>query len=730
MIKIIYRLIITTIVILIISTIYLSVIGISTNIFNSNIDKQIKKIDDNLNIDLKKIFIILNPFKFKFELKTVGANLTYNQEKIEFENIRSEVSIKSIISKEFSLKKIYLSTKTIEIKNLIKLLRLFQNDTKLFIAEKTIKNGFIIADIVLEFDENGALSENYQIKGIVKNGKINFFKRYKIDQVNFIFEAKKDEINLDELNFKIDNKVFKIPEIDLIKDKEKYLVSGRLINDKIDLDKKKISNLLKFYDFDLNVNKISFKSENKFNFYINNKLKVSDLQITSKLNLLNLEIENNLNLEDFLPNIKEKIIFKNNLINIIYKKGTYDILGSGKLFLQNNADKINYKIFKDKKKLNFNTQIEIKENEFVLNILNFQKKDKSNLKIEIDGIQNKNKDILFKKINFIENKNTISIFDLFLSNKNKINYVKNISLNYEDKDNLKNSISISKKNKDYFIVGKSLNIDHYIKELLTTKSKKNNLYLNKNLKFLINIDEVYLDKYNEIKNLSGYIIHKDFKVFETELTAKFNNNKEIKFTIKSKEDEKITTLFSDNAKPLVNRYKFIKGFDEGSLDFYSVKRNNISKSTLKIYDFKLKELPALTKLLTLASLQGIADLLSGEGIRFNEFEMKFSNEEKLMTIEEIYAIGPAISILMSGYIEEKNLISLRGTLVPATTLNKTIGSIPFLGELLVGKKVGEGVFGVSFKIKGPPNQLETTVNPIKTLTPRFITRTLEKIKKN
>ena len=49
-------------------------------------------------------------------------------------------------------------------------------------------------------------------------------------------------------------------------------------------------------------------------------------------------------------------------------------------------------------------------------------------------------------------------------------------------------------------------------------------------------------------------------------------------------------------------------------------------------------MPALTKILTLASLQGIADLLSGEGIRFNEFEMKFRNEKKLMTIDELYAI--------------------------------------------------------------------------------------------
>ena len=161
-----------------------------------------------------------------------------------------------------------------------------------------------------------------------------------------------------------------------------------------------------------------------------------------------------------------------------------------------------------------------------------------------------------------------------------------------------------------------------------------------------------------------------------------------------------------------------------------MENNNSTNSTLKIYDFKLRELPALTKLLTLASLQGIADLLSGEGIRFNEFEMKFSNKDNLMTIDEIYAIGPAISILMSGYVEKNKLISLRGTLVPATTLNKTIGSIPILGDILVGDKTGEGVFGVSFKIKGPPKKLETTVNPIKTLTPRFITRTLEKIKKN
>ena len=85
---------------------------------------------------------------------------------------------------------------------------------------------------------------------------------------------------------------------------------------------------------------------------------------------------------------------------------------------------------------------------------------------------------------------------------------------------------------------------------------------------------------------------------------------------------------------------------------------------------------------------------------------------------------------MSGYVENKKLVSLRGTLVPATTINKTIGSIPLLGKILVGTKVGEGVFGVSFKMKGMPGKIKTTINPIKTLTPRFITKALEKSKRS
>ena len=152
-------------------------------------------------------------------------------------------------------------------------------------------------------------------------------------------------------------------------------------------------------------------------------------------------------------------------------------------------------------------------------------------------------------------------------------------------------------------------------------------------------------------------------------------NQKVSLSILTKNNEQVTTFYSDLAKPFVKKFNFIKGFEEGKINFSSSKINNTSSSQLNIYDFKLKELPALTKLLTLASLQGIADILTGEGVRFNEFEMIFTNKDDKMTIDEIYSIGPAISILMEGYVQKNKLVSLKGTLVPATTINKFVSSI-------------------------------------------------------
>ena len=475
------------------------------------------------------------------------------------------------------------------------------------------------------------------------------------------------------------------------------------------------------------------KIENKFDdikYKIN--LKNKNINLTSTLNLSELRLIRQEYLRFFFPKLDEVVSLKDQEIEIDYNNDDLSIKGEGEIKLSNEFEQIDFNILKTKDKYKFNTKIDLKKTLLNIDFLNFEKKNELKTTIDISGTYNKNKVINLKKFNIINKDNKILLEDLLINDVNQIVKVEKIDLDFFDNQNKKNKILLTKiKDNNYKIDGQIFNANKLIDDLLKSKKKQNSKLFKNDLDLLLNLEEVYLNDESIIKNFKGQLTIKDNKIFFANIFGDFNKTDNLKFTLNTNNNgQKITTFFSSRAKPIVSRYKFIKGYEEGYLDFYSSKKDGISKSKLKLYDFKLQKLPGLTKLLTLASLQGIADTLSGEGIRFNEFEMNFTNTDNLMTIDEIYAIGPAISILMKGYVEADKLVSLRGTLVPATTINKAIGSIPFLGKILVGDKTGEGVFGVSFKIKGSPKNLETSVNPIKTLTPRFITRTLEKIKNN
>ncbi|MDB3888013.1 AsmA-like C-terminal region-containing protein [Candidatus Pelagibacter sp.] len=728
--KIVYRCFAVIIILIFGSIVFLSTIGVQTEIFNSKILSQIKKIDKNLDIDLKKVSVILNPFKFKINAKTVGTNINFKEKVIQLESIKLSVSIKSLIDGKFSLAGLNISTKAIEIKELISFIRMFKNNAKIYIAEQFVKNGYVIADISMEFDELGKIKSNYKINGLVKDGKINLLNKYNLDKIDFIFNIQKENFQFNDLKLSLNNKNILASQVIAKKKNDKFLVSGKINHKNITLDNKDINHLIDAGIINLNIQEINFNSENSFSFKLNNNLKVSDLNINSEININNLKLINTLELKKIFPKIKKEILLQNHVIQLDYSNDNLNISGAGEALLQEKQDKFEYKILKNKEEIKYDLNLVITKNQFKIDFLNYEKNKKSDLVINVKAKKIIKKNLIFEKISLIEKNNNISIKKLSLSNDYKINSVENVIVDFQDKNNLTNRIQIVRKDKDYIIEGDSFNINKIIKDLLNSDEKKKLDIFQDSFKLNLDVKKIFLDNKNIINNLKGYLLLKNNKISEVNLESKFSNQKNIKLTIITNGDEQVTTLISKEAKPLVDRYKFIKGFEGGELDFYSVKKNDITNSTLKIDNFKIQEIPALAKLLTLASLQGIADLLTGEGIRFTDFEMKFSTSDKLMTIEEMYAIGPAISILMDGYIENNELISIRGTLVPATTINRTISSIPILGNILVGKKVGEGVFGVSFKIKGHSKNIETTVNPIKTLTPRFITRTLEKIKRN
>jgi hypothetical protein len=721
--KITFRLLLLLFILILTSISYLSIVGIETDRFNSQISNKIKKVDEKLEIELKKIKLILDPFKLKLNIKTVGSKLKSKKKIIEIENIKTQISLSSFIDNQFLIENIEISTKPLEINNLISFLRSFQNTPELFVFDKIVKKGFLIADIRLEFDSNGKVKNNYTINGFVKDAKVNIFEKYNFQNLNLKFDYKKDNLLLSDIVVSLNDLRFFSEKISFKKNKDHYFVKGNVDNKRIDIDKNNYALFIRPFFSKVNAEKLSFSSNNLFSLKLSKKFQINDFVLDSKVLIDEFSIVNELDIKNFFPNIKENLNFSDHKLSIKYVKNQLLIDGKGNILLQDSNDVLTYSVNKKKDILKFKTSLKIDNNTLNINLLNYKV---NNALIQFEGSTNKKKEIFVKYFSLKEKKNQLEINNLKLNKRKEIIELDRISLDYIDNENHKNQIKLYTIKNGYILNGSSFNANKLIDELLL--NNKNSKFINIDSNIEINIDKVLLDNENDLFNLKGNLFFKDKEIIEAKLNGNFFKNKNLRFTINTDKGNKITTLYVDKAEPLVKRYKFIKGFEDGYLDFYSKKTNDQSKSTIKIYDFKLKELPLLTKILTLASLQGIADILSGEGIRFDEFEMNFQTRNNLLTIDEIYSIGPAISILMDGYVEKNKLVSLRGTLVPATTINKVIGSIPILGKILVGKKTGEGVFGVSFKIKGSPKNLETTVNPIKTLTPRFVTRTLEKIK--
>ena len=732
MIKKIIKILLIIFLILALAIFYCSVFGIKTDRFNNKISNNILKINKRINLNLTDVNYLLNPYNFTINIKTRNPQILLEGRNLEIKDIQTNVSLKSIINNQFSIDDIQITTKEIKVNDIIALLRVFQNSPKLFILNTIIKDGFVIANINLNFDEKGNIKNDYKIVGSIKKVKLNILNKIKLENLNFNFNIDKNIYSLKQIDTKLNNIKITAPLIEVEKNKNSFFVSGQFLNDRKNFDIKELkpifANLFNITD----IRKIEFSSKNKFSFNINESLKFDNFKVESTVNLNQLIInQKNLKLKSYFPSFVEEIKLEEHKVVINYYKKKFNIKGNGNILLEDKSDSLSYEIIKDNVNLSFDSKIKLKNNSLQINFLDYEKKEGLNSLVSIKGSIKKNNQLRLDLINLKEKNNEISIKGLDLSENFKIIDIENFNIDYKNNQNFLNKLILKKNNSNFIIEGESFDASKIIKRIMKSDDENLSIFQSLNSKIDIRIKKTYIDEVNYLNFLSGYVKFNNNKINDLILESTFSNEKKINLSIKTNSNfETITKLFSAYPKPLVKRYDFIKGFEEGSLDFYSSKKGEVSHSVLIIDNFKIKEVPVFAKLLSLASLQGIADLLTGEGVRFTDFEMNFSNQKGLTTIEEMYAIGPAVSILMDGYIQTKKLVSLRGTLVPATTINRSIASIPLLGKILIGNKTGEGVFGVSFKIKGTPKNLKTTVNPIKSLTPRFITRTLEKIKKN
>ncbi len=704
----------------------LSTTGIETKRFNNLITKKIKTKNEEINL-------ILNTIKFKLDIKEFSLFLEAKNPSINFKkidlpvkNVKAYVNFLSLIKSENKFEKISLNFDQISFKKIKTIATILKPSNFSSFLNNKLVEGKLNTQVELYFNKNNEI-ENFITKGSIVDAKVNFKKEFKSVETNFSFFADNTDILIKKFHSKFGPLVIEDGDARIQVSPEILIETNFFSNIKINRNSIEELNFLnKFLNFS-SLENLTGRFSNSLFINLDKTLKIKDFNFKNrgKIFKAKLNLQNSIETSLFDQNPK-LVTFKDTDIIATIKPNHNNINIRGKYSLNNeNFLDFNSDNLIKKEVSNFKMNADIDEN-IKIDFINYLKPKKKIAEVSFEFEKFKD-NLKFKYINYKEGKSSIVINDLkFL--KGKFLNLKKISIKTFSEKILNNDFTI--------LFGKTIEIKgnkfdaSNLPKILTQKKNDNNFEnLNKNIE--IDFDNVIAPVSEKLSKfrLIGKI--EKGKFIKISSKGDFGNNNFLDITMKNDglKKKKYLEIYSDITKPLLTEYSFFKGLTGGKLLYSAIIDDSSSASKLKIENFKVVNAPGMVKLLTLADLGGLADLAEGEGISFDSLEIDFEQTGELIKINEILALGPSISVLMDGY-KDKSTTSLRGTLIPAKTLNKMISRIPLIGDIVIPKEVGEGLFGISFKMKGPKGQIKTSINPIRTITPRFIQKIIDKNKKN
>ena len=722
--KVIYNFILLILITFISLTIILSTTGIKTKRFNNIIAKKINHFNNSINLKLTTIKFKLDLKELSLFLEAINPKIYYRNSVIPAKNIKAYIDFISLVKSKPKLKKINLTSSQFDTEQLKNISSNFKPSNFTSFIHNRIKQGKINIELEIFLDDKN-LFDNFIARGSVLNLKTEIKNNINLQKTNFNFFADKNDILIKNIvgesgPIKIKDGDLKIKLNSNISLESNFLTNLRY-NDKF----KNYQDLIKSSELAKNITNIEIDLNNSFFITFDKTYKVKEFNYKSNGKIKKADLEFKKPFENSLleEQIKQFSIINSEIqTNFSPKKNTINIFGKYSL---NKGNYLSFNLKNASKKEILKLKLNADYDRLIkLDFINYQKPKNliSNFSINLE----KQKDnIKIEKLNFVEGKNSFKINDLNFYN-NKFLSLKKISVKTTKDKKTNNDFSI--------LYGKKIKIDGNLIDAtnlpkIIKQKNSNNLFSQISRDIEIDFTNIIAPLSENIKNFK--LIGKLEKGKFTKISAKgdFGENNFLDINLKKDQltKKKYLEIYSDLTRPLLTEYSFFKGLTGGKLLFSSVIDEKVSISKLQIENFKVINAPGMVKLLSLADLGGLADLAEGEGLSFDILEIKMEKNKNVLKINEILALGPSISVLMEGY-QNSTVTSLRGTLVPARTLNKMISKIPVLGDIIIPKEAGEGLFGISFKIKGPAGDIKTSINPIRTITPRFIQKIIDRNK--
>jgi hypothetical protein len=150
---------------------------------------------------------------------------------------------------------------------------------------------------------------------------------------------------------------------------------------------------------------------------------------------------------------------------------------------------------------------------------------------------------------------------------------------------------------------------------------------------------------------------------------------------------------------------------EAGIDFAGVAR---------ISDVRISGASTFKSILDEGGIKEAASAAEDEGLDFDKVVVPFEFSDGVLVLGETTAKGTLLAVKVEGTIDENsNDIDLSGVISPAYALTGLLDNIPVLGTILSGGK-GEGIFAMTFKVRGTLENPDFSVNPLSLLTPGIL----------
>ena len=461
--------------------IYLSYFGINTDKFDDLIKNKANEVNQNVELEFQKTKIHLNIKELNLVVKLQNSKVLIRGNAIDLSKLDLFLSLKSIFSSDFLLKRAEVAFIENDIKDLTKIANIFLPKLINKKLNKIFAKGNIRGEFIIPFETDGSIGKDYGFTGKISDASINLTKEFSIKNLTTEIrdleysEAKGFEVIIKK-GFMYDLDLADTT-INLRREKNEIKIKSLLrTNGKLNFSQIKIISSL----FGLNIDNLrdingTADLKTNINFDLDKQFKVKNLSYSTEGDVAYVEIhtEERRTIKKYLPEYDPKIILKDTNIKLINSKSNNTLELNGFIKIKNNFDSFKIKeVYNyDKKSFYVNGVIDLTNSKVKVSRLNYNKDHGkiSEISFDVNFVLNKYYNI--ESLHFLADKNKIHLSNIKLNKNFEVIDFKKLEIK-TFLNEIKNNDFLVKKLEKVTISGEVFDAQPLLKSLYKTSDKK------------------------------------------------------------------------------------------------------------------------------------------------------------------------------------------------------------------------------------------------------------------